>query len=93
MLICAEAEIFPVRQLAHGLNITPAQCAALPLAVWVTAGNRNFCIRYYVSTVGGEGDMPIVWLSGDKLGARALPVFMRSSARLRSTTNRAPSTS
>jgi hypothetical protein len=64
----ARGEIIPAQQMAQGVSITPAQCAAFQFAVWVTAANRGFCIRYYVSTVGGQGPMPIVWLSGDKLG-------------------------
>lgn len=52
--------------MARGVTMTPAQCAALPHAVWVRAMGRAFCIRYYISTVGGSGTWPVVFLQGDK---------------------------
>ena len=52
--------------MARGITMTPAQCAALPHAVWVRAMGRAFCIRYYISTVGGSGTRPVVFLQGDK---------------------------
>src|SRR5262245_39189382 len=64
----AQAEIIPVRQMAQGVRSNPAQCRTHQYAVWVTVSGRGYCVRYYLSTVGGEGSMPIVWLSGDKLG-------------------------
>jgi hypothetical protein len=48
--------------------MTPAQCAAHRSAVWVLVGQQGFCVRYYVSTAGGQGDTPVVFLEGDKLG-------------------------
>jgi hypothetical protein len=64
----AYAEVIPARQMAQGVKSTPAQCAMNPNAVWVTVARRGFCIRYYMSSAGGEGPVPVVWLSGDKLG-------------------------
>lgn len=64
----ARSEVIPVRQMAQGMQSTPAQCRSHAYAVWVTVSGRGYCIRYYVSTAGGEGRMPIVWLSGDKIG-------------------------
>jgi hypothetical protein len=64
----ARAEIIPLADMLRGIEMTAAQCAAKPDAVWVTAFNRSFCIRYYMSTAGGSGSKPIVILSGDKLG-------------------------
>jgi hypothetical protein len=64
----AHGEIIPVADMLRGTRVTQAQCAATPDAVWVTAYGRNFCIRYYLSTAGGEGLQPVVYLSGDKLG-------------------------
>ncbi len=29
---------------------------------------RDFCVRYYLSTAGGEGSRPVVFLDGDQLG-------------------------
>jgi hypothetical protein len=36
--------------------------------VWVNTSVGGYCIRYYLSMVGGEGRWPTVRLSGDKLG-------------------------
>ena len=64
----AHAEIIPIANMLHGTTISAAQCAAKRDTVWVTAFNQGFCMRYYVSTAGGNGPTPIVLLSGDKLG-------------------------
>ena len=64
----AQAEIIPLTNMLHGTTISAAQCAARRDTVWVTAFNQGFCLRYYVSTAGGNGPLPIVLLSGDKLG-------------------------
>jgi hypothetical protein len=34
----------------------------------VSAYKQEFCVRYYLSTAGGEGMRPVVFLEGDKLG-------------------------
>lgn len=57
------------QEIARGVVISQAQCAALPSAVWVRALGRNFCIRYYLSTAGGQGNRPIVFMQGDKAWA------------------------
>jgi hypothetical protein len=64
----AAAEIIPVAQQARGLSINQAQCEALQQAVWVAAMGQSFCIRYYVSTAGGNGTRPVVFLQGDEMG-------------------------
>ena len=64
----ARAEIIPVSDMLRGTHATQAQCAARPDAVWVTAYGRDFCIRYYLSSAGGEGLQPVVYIGGDKLG-------------------------
>jgi hypothetical protein len=61
----ARGEIVQTSVLGAGKSITQAECAALPGAVWVTALTRNFCIRYYLSTAGGEGTRPVVFVQGD----------------------------
>ena len=48
--------------------ITQAECAAIEQAVWVTAMGRHFCMRYYLSTAGGEGRRPVIFLQGDAPG-------------------------
>lgn len=62
----ANASFAQPAELARGVTMTPAQCAALPHAVWVRAMGRAFCIRYYISTVGGSGTWPVVFLQGDR---------------------------
>lgn len=51
-----------------GLSVTRAECSAMAEAVWVTAMGRNFCMRYYLSTAGGDGPRPVVFLQGDWAG-------------------------
>ena len=64
----ARAHIVPIADLLRGITITPVQCAALPQTVWLKVDGRDFCIRYYLSTAGGEGTRPVVFLQGDRLG-------------------------
>jgi hypothetical protein len=66
--IPAAAEVIKLADLQQGITMTPAQCAALPSAVWVSVKNRSFCMRYFLSTAGGDGSRPVVYLSGDKIG-------------------------
>ena len=65
----ATAHIIPIQELRQGVTMTPAQCAALPSTVWLVVQGRLFCIRYYLSSAGGSGPRPVVFLEGDKLGA------------------------
>ncbi len=64
----ARAHIVPVADMMRGIHMTPAQCAAIPMTVWVTTAGRGFCMRYYLSNAGGRGDVPLVFLQGDYLG-------------------------
>jgi hypothetical protein len=64
----ADAHIVPVNDMVRGINMTPTQCASLPMTVWVVVSGRPFCIRYYLSTAGGRGTTPLVFLQGDRLG-------------------------
>jgi hypothetical protein len=48
-----------------GIVVNQSQCAAISEAVWVTTSGRSFCIRYYLSTTGGQGSRPVVFLGGD----------------------------
>jgi hypothetical protein len=61
------AAVISTRDMARGFSANPVQCAALHLAVWVNIGGRGFCIRYYLSTAGGSGSRPAVFLQGDRL--------------------------
>src|SRR5688572_11525314 len=65
----AAAHVIPIQELRQGIAMTSAQCASLPSTVWLVVQGRPFCIRYYLSTAGGTGARPVVFLEGDKLGA------------------------
>ncbi|BAT61784.1 hypothetical protein GJW-30_1_04345 [Variibacter gotjawalensis] len=67
-ILPARAEIIPAAQMARGMYIPPQQCAAMPYAVWVVVGDKGYCVRYYLSTTGGEGQQPVVFLQGDRMG-------------------------
>ena len=56
---------------ASATNSVSVRCAAIPQTVWVNAYGRDFCVRYYMSTAGGEGRRPVVFLQGDQFGALA----------------------
>ena len=64
----AQAHIVPVADMLRGIRMTPAQCAAIPMTVWLKVMGRDFCIRYYLSTAGGDGSRPVVFLQGDRFG-------------------------
>jgi len=62
------AEIFKKADLMRGTTITHAQCEATAQTLWLNVDGRDFCVRYYLSTAGGEGARPAVILQGDQLG-------------------------
>jgi len=64
----AGAEIFKKEDLLRGTTITHAQCDATAQTLWLNVDGRDFCVRYYLSTAGGEGLRPVVILQGDQLG-------------------------
>lgn len=64
----ARAEIIKVDDMLRGVTVTRAQCMATGQTVWVRVHDRDFCVRYYLSTAGGEGRRPVVFLQGDKFG-------------------------
>jgi len=64
----ANAEIIRKEDVLRGITMTQAQCVAIPQTVWVRVYGRDFCVRYYMSTAGGEGRHPVVFLNGDQLG-------------------------
>ena len=65
----AAADIIKVEDIRHGITTTRAQCAATAQTVWLTVDGEDFCVRYYLSTAGGEGSRPVVFLSGDYSGS------------------------
>jgi len=64
----AGADIIKKEDMLHGVTITRPQCAAIEQAVWVNVSGRDFCVRYYLSTAGGEGRRPVVFIQGDYFG-------------------------
>ena len=64
----AGAEIFKKEDLLRGITITRAQCDATAQTLWLNVHGRDFCVRYYLSTAGGEGLRPVVFVQGDQLG-------------------------
>jgi len=62
----AGAEIIKKEDMLRGITITRAQCDATPQTLWLNVHGRDFCVRYYLSTVGGEGLRPVVFLQGDQ---------------------------
>jgi hypothetical protein len=69
--VCAatgsSAATIKIDDMIRGITTTHAQCALQPQAVWVTADGQDFCVRYYVSTVGGQGPRPVVFLNADQI--------------------------
>ena len=67
----ADAETITLDSMVRGTTVTPAHCAARKETVWAEAHGHGhgYCFRYYVSTEGGKGDTPVVYLSGDKVGS------------------------
>jgi dienelactone hydrolase len=59
------AEIIKKEDMLRGIVTTRQQCAATPQAVWVNAFGQDYCVRYYISTAGGKGLHPVVYLTGD----------------------------
>jgi hypothetical protein len=64
----AAAEIFKKEDLLRGITISRAQCDAIEETLWLNVHGHDFCVRYYLSTAGGEGPRPVVFLDGDQLG-------------------------
>jgi hypothetical protein len=64
----AGADIIKKEDMLHGVTITRPQCAAIEQAVWLSVSGHDFCVRYYLSTAGGEGPRPLVFLQGDYFG-------------------------
>jgi hypothetical protein len=71
----AGADIIKKEDMLRGITTTRERCAATAQTVWVTADGQAFCVHYYLSTAGGEGPRPVVFLSGDYFGAVNLRTF------------------
>jgi hypothetical protein len=64
----ADADIIKKEDTLRGVATTRAQCSAIAQALWLTVYGQDFCVRYYLSTAGGEGPRPIVFWNGDSNG-------------------------
>jgi hypothetical protein len=65
----ADADILKLADALRGITMTQAQCAAIQQTLWLNVYGRDFCVRYYLSTAGGQGSRPVVFLNGDSIGS------------------------
>jgi hypothetical protein len=61
----SRAETISLADLSRDKIVSRQECFATPQAVFVTVAGRGYCIRYYLSTAGGGGTRPVVFLQGD----------------------------
>jgi pimeloyl-ACP methyl ester carboxylesterase len=66
--IPAGAEIIKKEDTLRGITMTREECAAKPQMLWLNVYSQDFCVRYYLSTAGGQGSHPVVILNGDYNG-------------------------
>jgi pimeloyl-ACP methyl ester carboxylesterase len=64
----ASAEIIKKEDMLRGITTTRERCAATAQTLWLNVDKQDFCVRYYLSTAGGEGTRPVVFLQGDYFG-------------------------
>jgi pimeloyl-ACP methyl ester carboxylesterase len=70
----AGAEIIDKEDTLRGITMTREDCEAKPQTLWLNVYDEDFCVRYYLSTAGGEGTRPVVILNGDRNG----PIDLKS---------------
>jgi dienelactone hydrolase len=68
----AGADVIKKEDMLRGVTTTRAQCVAIEQAVWLNVYGQEFCVRYYLSTAGGEGSRPVVFWNGDSNGPLAI---------------------
>jgi pimeloyl-ACP methyl ester carboxylesterase len=64
----AGAEIIKKEDTLRGIKMTREECAAKSETLWLKVYGEDFCVRYYLSTAGGQGSRPVVILNGDHNG-------------------------
>jgi hypothetical protein len=64
----AGADVIKKEDMLHGITMTRPQCEAIAQTVWLNVSGHDFCVRYYLSTAGGEGPRPVVFIQGDYFG-------------------------
>jgi hypothetical protein len=57
------------RDMVTGISVTEADCRAQNGRLWVKVENRGFCVRFWLSTFGGNKDEALVAFDGD-IGGR-----------------------
>jgi hypothetical protein len=57
------------RDMVTGVSVTEADCRAQTGRLWVKVENRGFCVRFWLSTFGGNKDEVLVAFDGD-IGGR-----------------------
>jgi hypothetical protein len=62
------AEIIKKEDMLRGITTTRDRCAATAWTLWLNVDGQDFCDRYYLSTAGGEGMRPVIFLTGDHFG-------------------------
>lgn len=60
-----DGPLFTQDQMARGVVMSEADCAAYRSTVFVVASGTGLCFRYYLSTVGGSSADAVYFLSGD----------------------------
>jgi hypothetical protein len=51
--------------MVTGVSVTEADCRAQIGRLWVKVENRGFCVRFWLSTAGGNKDEALVAFHGD----------------------------
>jgi hypothetical protein len=64
----AGADIIKKEDMLRGITMTRPRCEAIPQTVWLNVSGHDFCVRYYLSTAGGAGSRPVVFIQGDYFG-------------------------
>ena len=64
----ARADIIRKEDTLRGISMTREECTAKPQTLWLNVHGQDFCVRYYLSTAGGQGSRPVVILNGDHNG-------------------------
>ena len=62
------AEIIKKEDMLRGITTTRDRCAVTAWTLWLNVDGEDFCVRYYLSTAGGEGTRPVIFLTGDHFG-------------------------
>ena len=65
----AGADIIKKEDTLRGITTTREECAAKPETLWLNVYGQDYCVRYYLSTAGGEGTRPVIILNGDHNGS------------------------